>query len=522
MTVNNCQIYPFRFMTLELLFEPGMSLGVHREHDEPRRVAVDPVDDQRPPLATRMKMRQKLVGDRRIAAVSQRDRQQPGRLIDHDQRIVLVNDCQLPGPCRPWGAAARAAGPVHPHPDRIAGDEAYPGVRWSDFVLVDEYLSALQRGGRLSTRSEPGLPRKKLVEPQASRFEVGTVRQWVMCGVIHDTWVKYGDAPTRGPRKRESVMCGRRRLGDATLTEGGSMTSSVLGAISNELADAVAGVAPAVVQVQNGRRPVSGLVYADGVVLTTARALGRGDRLRVRRHDGHTFEAELAGWDPATGLAVLRVGGLGIAPVTVSEGTVRVGHIAVGVARSWSNAITASAGIVSVIGGPLRTGFRRAIDEVIRTTAPMHEGFAGGAFVDTGGKLIGVPTAAEIRGLAVVIPARIAWTTAAVLIEHGTVKRGYLGLAGQPVRLPDSQRGVDDRDHALLVVAVTPESPAEAAGVLVGDLLLDFDGRPIRSAEELLELLTAERIGHPVPVRVRRGAAPLDLAITVSERPGRL
>lgn len=299
------------------------------------------------------------------------------------------------------------------------------------------------------------------------------------------------------------------------------MTSSVLGAISNELADAVAMVAPAVVQVQGGRRPASGLVYADGVVLTTARAIGRGDRLRVRRDDGQAFEAELAGWDPATGLAVLHVGGLGVAPVAVSDGTARVGHIAVGVARSWSNAVTASAGIVSVIGGPLPTGFRRAIDEVIRTTAPMHDGFGGGAFVDTNGKLIGVPTAGEIRGLAVVIPARIAWATAAALIQHGAVKRGYLGLAGQPVRLPDAQRGPDGRDRGLLVVAVTPDSPAEAAGLLVGDLLLDFDGRPIRSADELLELLTAERIGHPVPIQVRRGAAPLNLTITVSERPGR-
>ncbi len=299
------------------------------------------------------------------------------------------------------------------------------------------------------------------------------------------------------------------------------MTSSVLGAISNELADAVAEVAPAVVQVQSGRRPASGLVYADGVVLTTARALGRGDRLRVRRHDGQTFEAELAGWDPATGLAVLRVGSLGVAPVAVSDGTARVGHIAVAVARSWSNAVTASAGIVSVIGGPLPTGFRRSIDEVIRTTARCTTALAAGRSSIRAASSSACRRRRRSAGLAVVIPVRIAWTTAAALIQHGTVKRGYLGLAGQPVRLPDAQRGSDDRDRALLVVAVTPESPAEAAGLLVGDLLLDFDGRPIGSADELLELLTTERIGHPVPIRIRRGAAPLDLTITVSERAGR-
>lgn len=300
------------------------------------------------------------------------------------------------------------------------------------------------------------------------------------------------------------------------------MSGSVLAAISNEVAEAVAAVAPGVLQVQSGRRPASGLVYADNVVLTTARALGRGDGLRVRRHDGQIFEAELAGWDPATSLAVLKVSGLGVAPVAVSADTARVGHIAVAIARSWSNAVTASAGIVSVIGGPLPTGFRRAIDEVIRTTAPMHDGFAGGAFVDTGGGLIGVPTAAEIRGLGVVIPARIAWARAAALLQHGTVKRGYLGLAGQAVRLPEAQQGQeDDRDRALLVMAVTPRSPADTAGVLVGDLLLDFDGHAIGSVDELLELLTAERIGRSVPLRVGRGGGLRDLTIEVSERPSR-
>ena len=109
----------------------------------------------------------------------------------------------------------------------------------------------------------------------------------------------------------------------------------------------------------------------------------------------------LPGWDPATSLAVLRVPGLqgrALAPATPQP---RVGHLALAVARSWSNAVTASAGIVSVIGGPLPTGRRRAIDQVIRTTAPMHDGFAGGAFLDTSGGLLGVATAAEIRGLGV-------------------------------------------------------------------------------------------------------------------------
>src|SRR6266403_257166 len=102
-------------------------------------------------------------------------------------------------------------------------------------------------------------------------------------------------------------------------------------------------------------------------------------------------------------------------PGGASRAAPRVGHLALAVARSWSNVVTASAGIVSVIGGPLPTGRRRAIDEVIRTTAPMHDGFAGGAFLDTAGGLVGVATAAAIRGLGIVIPASIAWRTLAAL-----------------------------------------------------------------------------------------------------------
>ena len=289
--------------------------------------------------------------------------------------------------------------------------------------------------------------------------------------------------------------------------------------LSSELADAVAAASPSVVQVHGSRRPASGVVHSRDVVLTTARALGRGDGLHVRRGDGTALDAELIGWDPATSLAVLSVAGLGIEALPASDVSPRVGHIALAVARSWSNAVTASAGIVAVIGGPLPTGRRGSIAQVIRTTAPMHDGFSGGAFLDTEGRLIGITTATAIRGLGVVIPAGIALKTAASLIAHGGVKRGYLGLAGQPASLPEAQRGTGGRAQALLVVGLTPGGPAAAAGVLVGDLLLDFDGHALSSPEDLLQLLTGDRVGGEVPVRILRGGQATDVTVRVGERP---
>jgi S1-C subfamily serine protease len=297
------------------------------------------------------------------------------------------------------------------------------------------------------------------------------------------------------------------------------MNDSTLVDISNRLADAVAAIAPSVVQVQGRRRPASGVVYAPDVVLTTARALGRDNGVRVRTGAGVALDAELAGWDPATGLVVLRASGLETAPATLSETPARVGHLAIAVARSWSNAVTASAGIVSVIGGPLPTGRGRVLDEVIRTSAPMHEGFAGGAFVDVSGRLAGVTTASAIRGLGVVIPASIAWKTAATLLEHGTLKRGYLGVAGQPVHLGERQRAPDRPAGGLLIVAVTSGSPADTAGVLVGDIVVAFDGHGVESPDDLLELLLGDRVGRSVPVRILRGETVHDLTVTVGERP---
>ena len=120
----------------------------------------------------------------------------------------------------------------------------------------------------------------------------------------------------------------------------------------------------------------------------------------------------------------------------------------------------------------------------------MHDGFAGGALVDTSGALLGVITSTRIRGTTVVIPASIAWKTASSVLEHGGLKRGYLGIAGQPVRLPanlsaSAGRPGSRRKPGLLVAAVTPESPAAAGGLLVGDIILALDANPIESPESL-------------------------------------
>jgi S1-C subfamily serine protease len=231
----------------------------------------------------------------------------------------------------------------------------------------------------------------------------------------------------------------------------------------------------------------------------------------VRTHDGRALDAELHGWDPATGLALLRVADLNATPAKPAKEPARVGNLAVAVARSWSNALTASVGIVSVIGGPLRTGRGRSIDEVIRTTAPMHEGFAGGAFADMTGKLMGIATAAAIRGLGVIIPAPIAWKTAAALLEHGRIRRGYLGVAGQPVRLSDDRR-------ALLIIDVQHGSPAEDGGLRVGDSIVKFDAQPVEEPEDLLDLLSEDRVGKPIAITVVRGDSVQEVKVTIGER----
>jgi S1-C subfamily serine protease len=289
---------------------------------------------------------------------------------------------------------------------------------------------------------------------------------------------------------------------------------------SDELADLIDRAAPSVVQVQ-GRRPASGVVFRDSLVVTTARTLGREDQLKVRTANGGVADAELAGWDPATTLVLLKVAGIDSPPLAPASTAPRVGQLTIAVGRSWSNAVTATTGIVSIIGGPLPTGRGRAIDRVIRTSAPMHAGFAGGAVLNGRGELLGIATAAEIRGLGVIIPADIAWKTAASLADHGTAGRGFIGVAGQAVRLSDRQREALGRAGGLLVVGVPSGSPADSGGILVGDIIVEFDGQAVDSPLDLLELLQGDRVGRAATVKVLRGGAVSECTVTVGQRPAR-
>jgi S1-C subfamily serine protease len=294
--------------------------------------------------------------------------------------------------------------------------------------------------------------------------------------------------------------------------------ANTLATLSEELADLAASRSASVVQVLGARRPASGVVHGTDTIITTARAIGREDGLRIRLPGAEALDADLAGWDPNTGIAVLKSRtSLGVQAPATADVEPRPGQIVIALARSMSNALTASVGNVAVVGGPLRTGRRREIARVVRITAPVHDGFAGGGVFDAAGRLTAIATATTIRGFAVAIPASIAWAAVSQVLTTGTPRRGFIGLAVQPVTLAASQR-IEGRERGLVILAITPSGPAESAGLIVGDVLLDFDGHPTETADQLLDLLTGRLVGQTVTVRTLRGSALREVPLTVAER----
>ena len=296
--------------------------------------------------------------------------------------------------------------------------------------------------------------------------------------------------------------------------------TDTLAALSDGMADAVENVATSIVRV-NGRRrrSGSGLVFAQNKVLTASHVLEREEDLSVETANGRTLTARFAGRDPSTDLAVLNVEGLDIEPAMPAEGEARVGQISLAVgSHSRGEGPRATLGVVSAVGGPVRTRRGPRLERYIQTDATPYPGFSGGPLIDVLGNVLGILVSGWGRGAAFAIPADLAWRTAGTLSERGSVKRGYLGILSQPVRLPDGQRlGLTQRG-GLLVVGVEDSSPAGRGGLIVGDILATLDGQPVEDTDDLLVLLAGDRVGSSVPLGLVRGGELAEIEITVGER----
>ncbi len=289
--------------------------------------------------------------------------------------------------------------------------------------------------------------------------------------------------------------------------------------LSNQMADAVERIGPALALV-NGRprQPASGVVYGQDLVLTADHVLEREDDLTIQTHDKRTLPAQFVGRDLATDLAVLRVANLGLAAATVSEETARVGQLVLAVGRTVNDGPMASSGVISIIGGPLRTGRGVNLERYIRTDATPYPGFSGGPLIDMQGAVIGILTTGLVNGIALAIPMDIAKNIADTLVKQGYIKRGYLGISSQLVRLPDAQRAGQTQEHGLLIVKVDENSPAEKGGLMLGDILVALDGHAINDSEDLQILLTGDRVGKAIPIDVIRGNTLQTLQVTVGQR----
>ena len=286
--------------------------------------------------------------------------------------------------------------------------------------------------------------------------------------------------------------------------------SSSLMALSDELAGAVERAAPFVVAV-NGRTriPSSGVLWRAGVVVTAEHSLKRDDDLSVVLPDGRKVSAELAGRDPGTDLAVLKVEGAASSGLAAAE-SVKTGNLVLAIGRSPDVGVSATMGVVSAVGGPWSTWRGGRLDQYIRLDVSIYPGSSGGAVVDTGGRLVGLATSALSRTAGVAIPTATVERVAAELLSKGRIARGYLGVGLQPVQLKTS--------GGLIVLTAEAGGPADRAGVLVGDVLVAIDGRATEDVRDLQAALGSDSVGKTVKATLVRGGQTTEIPIVVGER----
>ena len=269
----------------------------------------------------------------------------------------------------------------------------------------------------------------------------------------------------------------------------------------------------------------SGVVIApDGYVLTNSHVVEGAERLELTLPDGRSFGGRLLGSDPATDLAVVRADAADLPPATLGDSaSLRVGQLVVAIGNPLGFQSTVSAGVVSALGRSLRSRTGRLIENIIQTDIALNPGNSGGPLVDSRGRVVGINTAiiAMAQGISFSIPVNTAKWVVAQLLTVGRVRRSYLGFVGQ-------QRPIDRRlararglatEAAVEIVAVEPSSPAAAAGLGEGDIVVAVEGRPVTSVDDVHRLLTDWPIGRPVRLTALRRTELVEVTVTPAEAP---
>ena len=303
----------------------------------------------------------------------------------------------------------------------------------------------------------------------------------------------------------------------------------LLDAYSRAVIEAAERVSPSVVYIQvtanRGRRGPnevmgsgSGFVFTpDGFILTNSHVVHGATKIDVTLMDGRKFQAQLIGDDPDTDLAVIRITAPNLVPAQLGDSqSIRVGQLVIAIGNPYGFQYSVTAGVVSALGRSLRAQSGRLMDGVIQTDAALNPGNSGGPLLNSRGEVIGVNTATILpaQGICFATSIDTAKFVAGRLIRDGKISRSYIGVAGQNVPIPRRivrfyQLPVET---AVLIVSFETNgetSAAREAGLLAGDLVVEFDGQPIRGIDDLHKLLTDERIGKKTPVTVIRGVQKL-------------
>ena len=302
--------------------------------------------------------------------------------------------------------------------------------------------------------------------------------------------------------------------------------ASLLADLSNEIAAVSQAAEASVVAVQaGGRRWSSGVIWRPGVIVTSEHGVRRDEDIQVKLSDGRTLKAELAGRDPGSDLAVLKVEGLEAPPASIAAatGTPRVGSIVLVLGRSPNSGVNSSLGIVSAASPAWRTWRGGRLDEYLRLDARVFPGSAGGAVVDVERRLVGIATLALSRIAALAIPMPTINRVAEGLLAQGHLPRGYFGIGLQPAAISEASRAKLNltNQSGLMAIEIQPEGPAEKAGVLPGDILVALDDQPIEQLDHLLAFLDPESVGKSVRAKLIRAGAVTELPIVIGGRPRR-